>query len=283
MAGSWYPAGGEDLRRDVDGMLERARVKLPSAESLVTRRTEAAALVVPHAGYIYSGLVAARAYASLGDWRPRRVIVVAPSHHECFNSACVWDPGNGGNGEPRWETPLGGIPVDAEFCRRLIDASDSINGGMDGHREEHSLELQIPFLQRQLGDFELVPVAMGAQDSTLIGELGQALSDLRDEVPTLLVASTDLSHFHRLKEAEKLDARVLDYLRAMDHEGLERSLSEGSCEACGGGPASVILRWAKAVMRNPGCRVLDYRTSADKTGDTWNVVGYTAAIVAEGL
>ena len=243
--------------------------------------TSFAGLIAPHAGYQYSGLTAACAYSALGDFRPQRVVVLAPSHQEFFDHISIWYSEEAGSAAG-WQTPFGTIPVDKDFCRRLLASDARIRAGEDGHRQEHSLELQLPFLQHWLGAFQLVPVCIGHQSPHLLDALANGLISCVDETPTLIVASTDLSHFHNQGDARRLDQRFLLQVENMDHESLERELQHRSCEACGGGGVVVLLRWAKALMASPRSTLLDYRTSGDITGAYDSVVGYASALVHEG-
>ena len=266
VAGAFYPGDPQSLAGDIDAYLSDADVpELPG---------EPVALIAPHAGYVYSGPVAARAYAYLRGRSFDAVVVVAPSHRFPFRIASVF----GGDG---YETPLGVVPVD----RALADA---ISGDTEGfayepraHSQEHSLEVQVPFLQRVLGEFMIVPIVMGEQTEPstrlLAGRIANAVRSFGGK-RVLLVASTDLSHYHSHDEAVALDAHILDAVNDFDPEGLLSSLARGECEACGGGPAAAVMMAARELGA-VGSSVFGYATSGDVTGDMSQVVGYMAAVV----
>ncbi len=277
MAGSWYPGLPDELEQ----LLSSYREELPAERGRLGAATRWAGLVCPHAGYRYSGRCAARAYAALGDWRPGRVVVVAPSHHEWFPGSSFWSPQPDRPAAGAWSTPLGQLEVDVEFGARLGRCLPGLSFGQAGHRDEHSLELQLPFLQHALGPFRLAPLVMGDQRPEAVRELATALAACLDELPTLLVASTDLSHFHEVGEAAELDGLFLRKLEQGDEEQLLSALHSGACEACGGGPVAAVLGALRRALGSVRVELLDYRSSADTTGETDSVVGYGAALIRE--
>ncbi|MBW1682153.1 MAG: AmmeMemoRadiSam system protein B [Deltaproteobacteria bacterium] len=262
LAGSWYPANPESLSRQIRGFLSRA--KNPRMEGTLK------ALVVPHAGYVYSGAVAAHAYALLQGRRYDRIILVGPCHRASFQGVSV-------NLHSGYETPLGMVPVDLEAAGTLLDSGPLFRYVPRAHAQEHSLEIQVPFLQTVMKDFRIVPVLMGRQDPRICAELSRALGRyLADHPRTLLVASSDLSHFHTDAQARILDERFIRRVREIDPQGLLEDLASGRCEACGGGPVAVILSTAAGAGADR-CAILRYANSADVTGDRSRVVGYLAA------
>ncbi len=265
VAGAFYPEDAEALAADVDAYLEAAPVaELPG---------ELVALVSPHAGYVYSGSVAAHGYALLRGMSFDTVVVVAPSHRFGFRGASVY----GGDG---YETPLGIVDVDKGLAAAIADASDAFRYEPRAHAQEHSLEVQVPFLQRALADFRIVPIIMGEQHegmvSALAGAIAGAIEERSSHGRVLLVASTDLSHFHQYEEAVSLDSVVLEAVGSFDPEGLLAALARGDCEACGGGPLATVMMAARALGAD-GSTVLDYKNSGDVTGDHSGVVGYMSA------
>src|ERR1039458_5480640 len=192
VAGSFYPADPKELGNMLDGFLSKAAP--PSQENLV-------ALVAPHAGYPYSGPVAAYSYALLKGRKFDRVVVIAPSHYEAFNFSSVYDGA-------AYATPFGQVPVDQAFAAKLAKASPLIKLSATGHtqspdRPEHAIEDQLPFLQRVIGQFQLVPVVMGDQSYDVCRALGVALAKLVAGTNTLIVASSDLSHYHTYRSEER--------------------------------------------------------------------------------
>ncbi|HIC93516.1 MAG TPA: AmmeMemoRadiSam system protein B [Anaerolineae bacterium] len=260
IAGTWYPGTKAELARMVDGFLAHAK-----KEELGGELT---GLIAPHAGYAYSGQVAAYAYKQLEGLDFPIVAVVSPVHRMFVGRYAV-------TAKRYYETPLGLVEVSGE----LVDALDEAVGLNRVERDdEHSLEIQLPFLQRVLGRFKLLPVMMGDQSLPTCRALGEALAGVLRGRRALLVASTDLSHFHPYDTAMRLDRVVLDHIERFDPEGLALDLERGRCEACGGGPVIAVMLAAKALGANRA-RVLKYANSGDVTGDRWQVVGYMAGAI----
>lgn len=260
IAGSWYPGTPEALARDVDRYLNQVPAQtIPGV--LV-------GLIVPHAGYMYSGPVAAYAYKLLEKRSFDVVAVVSPSHRAYYRGNAITE-------KRYYWTPLGTVPVDEELVTALARHAPVTRVPQD---QEHSLEIQLPFLQRTLAEgWTLLPVMMGADHSLAASQvLGTGLAAVLKDRRALLVASTDLSHFHNEATAHRLDQMVLDRVNAFDPEGLAEALAANRCEACGGGPVVAVMLAAQALGATEA-RVLRYATSADVTGDRSNVVGYMAA------
>jgi len=263
LAGSWYPAAPEELRQKIEGFLGR----VPPTE--MTADGQLIALISPHAGYVYSGQVAAYAYKLLERQKFPTVIVLAPSHHARFQGVSVYDRGG-------FRTPLGVVPLDKELITALEKRDKRIRFLPEAHAKEHALEIQLPFLQVVMPGFKLVPLVMGEQDLETCRWLAEAIADCVKNQSVLLVASSDLSHFHSYDEARRLDQVVLDKVSAFDPEGLLQGLAGGKCEACGGGPIAATMLAAKRLGATRS-RVLNYANSGDVTGERSRVVGYMAA------
>jgi AmmeMemoRadiSam system protein B/AmmeMemoRadiSam system protein A len=281
VAGSFYPADPAALTAMMDDMMTHASVPVIHGAIL--------ALVAPHAGYQYSGPVAAYSYAALKGRKYTRVVVIAPSHYEAFSFTSVYD----GDG---YATPLGTIPVDKAFAHQLAKMSPSIRLSDHGHRAtaqgtEHALEVQLPWLQHVLGQFTLVPIIMGDQSYESSRALGVALARLLqaesvahpssapDEAPagTLIVASSDLSHYHTYNQAVALDHKTLSGLQSWDYFSMSRNFETRVWEACGGAPIVAAMIAAEREGANDA-RVLKYANSGDVAGDRSRVVGYSADI-----
>jgi len=263
IAGSWYPGDPARLTEDINGYLHQVPSKKIDGELI--------ALIVPHAGYMYSGQVAANAYRLLEDTSYEVVIIVAPSHHAYLKGASVYPKGG-------YRTPLGIVPVMEELTEALIKKSPLISYFPKAHAQEHSLEIQLPFLQVVLKNFHLVPIVMGEQNFYTCEELSKAIVEVAKGRRALLIASTDLSHFHPYSRAVELDQEVLKHVNNFDPEGLSKALKKGMCEACGGGPTVTVMLAARAFGANHG-DVLKYANSGDVTGDHGSVVGYMAAAI----
>jgi len=263
VAGAFYPDNPEVLSRDVKRYLENAKKEKLDGQIV--------ALVSPHAGYIFSGQVAAYAYKLIEGKAFDSVVVVAPSHRALFKGASVYDRGG-------YRTPLGAVPVDVDLSRKMMGQRKEIQFLPEAHSQEHSLEVQIPFLQVALKSFKLVPIVMEPYWSWESCQyLASAIAEAVKGKRVLLIASSDLSHFHSYEEAVKLDKIVLGDIDRFDPEGLNRDLKKSICEACGGGPIISIMLAAKALGANKG-RVVKYLNSGDVTGDRSRVVGYGAAV-----
>lgn len=235
-------------------------------------------LVSPHAGYMYSGGVAAYAYKLLQGKKYDRVVVISPSHFDLFDFASIYDG-------DAYETPLGRIPVDKEFARKLASSGGSLRLSDRGHRiagqqGEHSLEVQLPFLQVVLGDFKLVPIVMGDQNYDLCRELGIALARLLKDSPSLIVASSDLSHYHPYKDAVSIDRKTLRAIEEWDYLSMSRNFESRVWEACGGGPIIAAMIAAERLGARRAM-VLHYANSGDVTGDKTRVVGYGAVALVK--
>ena len=247
--GTFYPEDRESLTRTVDRLLAATR---PWSGA------KPRGIVVPHAGYRYSGPVAASAYAAVLAAREvlKRIVIVGPAHFVPLTGCAV-------PSTAAWRTPLGDAPTDAELREVAIRAGCTVDD--EPHAHEHSLEVQLPFLQRVLGKrLRFLPVAVGQMPADDVAAVVSSLAPQAD----LVVVSTDLSHYHDLATARLLDRRTADAIRALDTDAI------GPSDACG----VFALRGAVAFARNAdlSIRLLDLRTSGDTAGDPGRVVGYGA-------
>ena len=262
IAGSWYPGNPTVLRRDIENYFKS--VSVPDIQG------EIVGLIAPHAGYLYSGQVAAHAYRLVRGEEYDAVILVGPSHRVAFRGVSVFSRGG-------YETPLGIVPVAEELAEKIKNSSTIVADIPRSHLQEHSLEIQLPFLQVALKDFSFVPLMMGDQDAHTCQELAETIFKASAGQRILLVGSSDLSHFYHYDTATKMDAVVLDYLRKGDAVGLLKSIPIGDVEACGGGPMAVVMLVAH-MMKASQAHLLKYANSGDVTGDKNSVVGYAAAV-----
>jgi MEMO1 family protein len=261
IAGSWYPGKSSTLKRDI----EKYFSNVPD----LNLAGEIVGLVAPHAGYIYSGQVAAYAYKLVMGKSYDAVVVVGPSHRVAFHGVSIWSEGG-------YETPLGVVPIDEDLSRNIKKFSKTVNIIPAAHSQEHSLEIQLPFLQVALGNFPFVPLVMGDQNADTCYDLADAIYQAAENRKILIVGSSDLSHFHNYAKASQLDAIVLKHIQDGDTSGLLKSLDREICEACGGGPMAVAILVAKK-MGAENSQLLKYSNSGDVTGDESSVVGYAAA------
>lgn len=264
-AGLFYPELKIVLEREVDEFLLRAK----SNRVKGTIR----GLIAPHAGYPYSGLTAAAGYRLLKGASYDAVVVVGPSHREYFSGISLY-PGSS------YKTPLGELPIHDELRNALADCHPSIKFSEEGHRHEHSIEVHVPFLQRALGKTSFVPVVMGDQNKETCMVLAQAIASACNGRNVLLVASSDLSHYHPYKEATELDRKVIDVVERFLPEDLLRLLEEEEVEACGGGPMAVVMLASRQLGANKS-KALAYCNSGDVTGEKDAVVGYCSAVLTQ--
>ena len=268
VAGQFYPGNPAKLRRMVKNLLREAKAPAGSAPK---------AIIAPHAGYIYSGPVAASAYAQLappvlrsnaaaeGGARDtiKRVVLLGPSHYVSFDGLAA-------SSATAFATPLGTVPVDtaaiAELCSRLPQVSVRD----DAHADEHALEVQLPFLQVVLADFKIIPLLVGEASDDEVAAVIEALWG-GDE--TRIVISSDLSHYHDYATAQQTDSETARAIESLDWKKLRDDL------ACGCRPICGLLSAAKE--RGMRCRVVDLRNSGDAAGDRDRVVGYGAFVFTE--
>ena len=268
VADAFYPANPVVLSQQIADFFKKA--KKGEVEGEIT------ALISPHAGYVYSGQVAAYGYKMLEGHKFETVVAVAPNHIFPFHGASVY---NGAF----YETPLGKIECDQEVAKKIASYDKSIYLSDKGHspyagRGEHSLEVQLPFLQIVLGKFKLVAIIMGDQEYETCENLAKAVSTALKGKEALIVASSDLSHFHAYDEAVKLDKVVIDDVNSFDAKQLFEDISNGKCEACGVGPIVSAMLAARGLGADKA-KVLKYANSGDVIGDRSGVVGYMSAVI----
>ncbi len=269
VAGTFYPGNADVLRTDIGGYLKKVPDKeLPGPVY---------GIVVPHAGYMYSGQAAAYAYKTVMGTHYDTVIIIAPSHRSFFVGAAVQARGG-------YRTPLGAVPVDHELAMKLVDRQGEVHEDVRVHAGEHSIEVQIPFLQCVLEAFKIVPLILGtSQDPESSGRVADVIYDCIKEggKKYLIVGSTDLSHYYPYELAVQLDKAAVNLMEKFDIEGLSRELTRGKYEACGAGAIIATMK----VCRNLGAThstVLNYVNSGDVTGDMGRVGGYTSCVFYGG-
>ncbi|MFP4192369.1 MAG: AmmeMemoRadiSam system protein B [Candidatus Hydrogenedentota bacterium] len=257
VAGQFYPGDPGRLRSVVRKCLQQADVE-PAPE-------QAAALIAPHAGYPFSGPSAAYAYKRVEGKRPERVILVGCSHRYAIEKASVF-------GRGVFDTPVGAFPIDEAFASEVIHLTG--NGPAEPHRLEHSLEVQLPFLEAVIGVVPIVPILFGAPPSQWHAEFGQRLAGMVDK-DDLLVISTDLSHFLNEEDANAIDRRSVQAVLEQDWQAFSEGVAAGRYSMCGATAVVAGMAYAQALDARQW-RWLDYRTSAQATGDRTRVVGYAA-------
>lgn len=256
----WYPASSQALRREVTGYLEGAPVlDLPG---------KVIGLVAPHAGYFFSGHVAGASYRQVQGGDYETVVLIGPDHRGLtFGGLAIAD-------HDAWHTPLGDVPIDRELISALEQRLSVRHLRLDS---EHSLEVQLPFLQIALRDFKLLPIMMGDTSPAACRELGHAIAEVARDHKALLVASTDLSHYYPYAQAKRLDEHTLGYMLNLDAEGLAEALLRGEAHACGGGPVAAVM-FATRDLGATRAHLVKYANSGDVWQDRSQVVGYAAVI-----
>ncbi len=276
IAGTFYPAQAQALRTELEHSFTHAIGPgiLPNLNPSGPRRI--VGVVSPHAGYVYSGPVAAHSFAALAaDGRPEVVILIGPNHQGMGAEVAI-------DSSSSWATPLGIVEVDV----RLGDAiqSNSRKAKLDraSHVHEHSLEIQLPFLQYIYGDgIRIVPIIMNSQDLETSADLGRALAYAGSDLNMVIVASTDLTHYQRQEKAVETDQLVLESIIRMAPADLLKTVSKEHITMCGPGPVAAMLVAAQ-ILGAVRARVLSYATSGDTSGDYSRIVGYGAAEVSRG-
>ncbi len=265
VSGMFYPSDSAQLSRNIRSHLDNI-TNLPDIDGRII------ALIVPHAGIVYSGQIAAYSYKLLESSSIDRVILCGPSHRYPFSGLSVYGPGI------EWKTPLGNIACNDSLCNRLLDYHSNIKIIPEAHNREHCLEVQLPYLQRVLPYFTIVPIIMGRQDRMTVELLADALVSLEPDSTTVIVSSTDWQHYRPASAGWPMDSLGIDCLVNLDFNRLQRYLDNGKVEACGGGPTISVIKAAVALGANRA-KMLKYGDSGDLSGDKSKVVGYVAAVL----
>jgi MEMO1 family protein len=273
VAGSFYEGNAEALCAQVESCFlhKFGPGKLPTVNKAGSRRV--LGLVCPHAGYMYSGAVAANAFFSLAsDGKPDTVIVLGPNHT--------------GNGNPLsamregvWQTPLGNVEIDTEAADAVAAETGILDFDEIAHRHEHSIEVQLPFLQYIYGSgFKFVPICFLMQDLESAMEIGRGLAEALANRNAVVIASSDFTHYESQAKVERKDAEALKAIEALDEKKLYQVLEAENVSACGYGPIAALITYAKALGAKKA-EVLTHKTSGDITGDKSSVVGYAAVTI----
>jgi len=258
----WYPASPQALRQEVTDYLDHApALDLPG---------DVLGLIAPHAGYFFSGHVAGASYRQVRGRDYDSVVLVGPDHRGLTFGELAFPDFDA------WHTPLGDVPID----RELVTALDQrLHLRCVRRDSEHSLEVQLPFLQTALTGFKLLPLMMGDPSPAVCRELGQAIADAVRGRRALLVASTDLSHYYPYEQAKRLDQNTLKYVLDFDPAGFAEALTRGAALACGGGPVAAVMFAAHALGATQA-HLVKYANSGDVWEDKSRVVGYAAVVLS---
>jgi len=269
-AGAFYAGTAESLKRQIENCFlhELGPGKIPEVVKAGPRRI--VGLVCPHAGYMFSGPVAAHAYYKLAlDGKPDVVVLLGPNHTGYGSGLAVMKEGV-------WRTPLGDIEVNSELADQIVQESSLLDVNDSAHRFEHSIEVQLPFLQYLYGsEFKIVPICFLMQDLSSAKEVGQAVAKVLNGKNAVIVASSDMTHYEPHEVAEKKDKMALTAVEEMDEEKFYSVIEAQHVSACGYGPIAALITAAK-ILGVKEVKLLCYKTSGDVIGDYSSVVGYGA-------
>ena len=261
VSGSFYPGNRESLKVMLDSLMDFQIQHASSIGGLL-------GLAVPHAGYVYSGKTAAAAYSLLKGTKIRRFVLIGPNHSSFPPYTAIYPSG-------QWDTPLGSVPVDEMTGRNLSENCAGSRLDATTHSHEHSLEVQIPFLQYMLGnDILIIPVIMGDQGPTSSHILAQALLKIKEDF--LIIVSSDLNHYETLEQTNRKDRLLIDAILGLDTKKFYKVLEENEISACGYGPIAVLMEYTSS--RKGKLELLGHTTSQAYSGDSRNVVGYCSMV-----
>jgi len=261
-AGKFYQAQSDILSSQLDTLLEQAKKIAPPGQIV--------AIIVPHAGYMYSGHVAAAAYSLIQGQDYKTVVVIGPSHYYGFKGCSIYLRGG-------YKTPLGIAAVDEELAIKIAKAS-GFTYIPKAHQQEHSIEVQIPFIQKILPQAKIVPIVMGYQTEKTIARLAEALVEALPAKKVLVIASTDLSHFYPRDKANKTDAQTISLIQKFKTNTLLKKIERRENIMCGGGPVISTLIYARK-KGSAKVKVLKYSDTSQAGTSPDRVVGYLAAAV----
>lgn len=269
LAGKWYPADPRKLAESIDRYVDQAQ--LPPLKGKLL------ALVAPHAGHRYSGPVAGHTFAALRGLAPDLVTILSPMHQPSHEPLLT-------TAHHAYHTPLGDVEVDQDTLNELTRGIHEQTGTQITPMEcdqEHAVEIELPFLQRVLPErFGLIPIMIRDQDPILMQRLGHTLADVLSPKKSVLIASTDLSHFHAAQKAHQLDQTMIAHILNLDPEGIYQAERNKTGFACGKGALAAVM-WAAKRLGANHAQLLKYGHSGEVTGDNTQVVGYAAAAITK--
>lgn len=257
VAGQFYPGKEDSLRKSIEQMVCK-----------VDEKIKAIGIVSPHAGYMYSGIVAGNVYSNIEI--PETVIILGPNHTGTGSPYAIMTEG-------KWWTPLGEVEIESSLAKDILGSSKFIEEDINAHKFEHSLEVQIPFLQYFRSNIKIVPIVIGGDDFEEIGEaIAKSLKKYKKDF--LLVASSDMTHYESHESARKKDKLAIDEILKLDEKGMLKKVREYDISMCGYGPAAIMLIASK-LLGAKEAKLIKYMTSGDVSGDYSAVVGYAGIAV----
>ena len=270
VAGQFYEADAEALRAQIRKCFLNpiGPKKLPEV-NLLSQPRDIVGMICPHAGYMYSGPVAASAYFDLAlDGKPDTVVLLGPNHTGYGSALSLMNEGV-------WQTPLGNVEIDSKIANNIVHETNIIDVDELAHRYEHSLEVQLPFLQFLYGNtFKIVPICFLMQDFDSAVEVGRALVEALDTTNTVVIASSDMTHYEPAKTAASKDNAAVKAITDLDAKKFYETIEKQNITACGYAPITALITYANGICAK--AQLLNYHNSGDVTGDHSSVVGYAA-------
>ncbi len=274
VAGSFYPENPENLKKLIEScFLDDSGVGYIPELNSFNGSEYPINVMVPHAGYQYSGAIASKGYCEIvKNGFPEVFIILSPNHTGLGSEISIFNEGE-------WITPLGNVEVDGEFADSIIEFSDIASADFTAHIREHSIEVQLPFLQYFSTDFKIVPITIGNQNFVTSNDLANAIFDAGNKLNKsyCVIASTDLSHFNNQERANKVDGFVLEDIGEMNEFKLFEEVVQYNITMCGYGPVMTTISLSKRSGKT-NAEILAYGTSGDVTGDFTSVVGYASGV-----
>lgn len=262
VAGQFYSSGYDTLKKEIEGLIDKKAVK-----------SNVIACVLPHAGYMYSGAVAGKTVSRINI--KERIIILGPNHTGYGPDLSIMTEGI-------WETPLGNIEIDSQLAQGILNGSAYLKEDTLAHTYEHSVEVEVPFLQYFRSDFRIVPIIILSQDKTVLKKVGEEIAEAVDKTgikdSTLIVASTDFTHYEPQPEATRKDKEAIKAILELDEDKLIDVVEKDNISMCGYGPVTIVLTAGK-ILGAKNARLIQYQTSGDITGDKLSVVGYAGIII----
>ena len=269
VAGTWYASTSTGLQTQIERCFTH-RLGPGKLPKVLQGPRSIVGLVCPHAGYMYSGPVAAHAYYELArDGKPEIIVIFSPNHTGRGSALSLMNEGV-------WRTPMGKVEIDTETANQILSKSNIIDVDERAHTYEHSIELQLPFLQYLYGStFRFVPICFLMQDPESSSEVGQATAKALSGKNAVVIASTDMTHYEPQESAEKKDRTAIDAIIKMDEKQYHSIVESHAISTCGCGPTIAAITASKKSGANKA-QLLCYKTSGDITGDLSAVVGYAS-------
>lgn len=262
VAGQFYPSSPQELKNQIEALIDKKADK-----------SDAIACVLPHAGYMYSGAVAGKTVSRIN--LKEKIILLGPNHTGYGARFSIMAEGT-------WQTPLGEVKIDSHLAKEILKRSKHLEDDASAHRYEHSLEVELPFLQYFKSDFEIVPVIFLSDEFELLKEIGKeiagTLRELNINDSTLIVASSDMTHYEPQIQAQKKDKEAIGAILELNEDRLIDRIQGLNISMCGYAPVVAMLSAAKLLGANAG-KLIQYQTSGDITGDKSSVVGYAGILI----